>query len=51
MLAKIEVEVKKALGLVKAEAAEPPPITPAEKASATAAVSRGPEPPRAPVRR
>jgi recombination protein RecA len=38
MLAQIEVEVKKALGLIKSEVPEPPPVTPEEKANATAAV-------------
>jgi recombination protein RecA len=51
MLAKIEAEVRKAIGLTKSEP-EPAPASPAEKASATAAVGRhGPEPPRGPVRR
>jgi recombination protein RecA len=38
MLASIEAEVKKALGLIKAEVPEPPPVTSAEKATAAAAV-------------
>jgi recombination protein RecA len=38
--AQIEAEVKKALGLVKAEVPEPPPASPDEKASASAVVSR-----------
>jgi recombination protein RecA len=43
MLASIEAEVKKALGLIKPEVPEPEPASPAEKASATAAVgARGP---------
>ncbi|MFB3815369.1 MAG: recombinase RecA [Terriglobales bacterium] len=52
ILAKIEAEVRKAVGLVKLQAAEPAPATPGEKATATAAVARhGAEPPKGPVRR
>jgi recombination protein RecA len=51
VLARIEAEVKKALGLDKPEVPTPPPVTSTEKASATAAVARGTEPPRGPVRR
>ena len=47
--AKLEAEVRKAVGLVKPEAVEPPPATPAEKAHAVAAAKA--DPPRGPVRR
>jgi recombination protein RecA len=47
--AKLEAEVRKAVGLVKPEAAEPPPATPSEKAHAVAAAKD--ELPRGPVRR
>ncbi|MFB3915776.1 MAG: recombinase RecA [Terriglobales bacterium] len=47
--AKLEAEVRKAVGLVKPEATEPPPASPAEKAHAVAAART--EPPRGPVRR
>jgi recombination protein RecA len=50
VLTKLEAEVRKTIGLTPAQP-EPGPATPAEKASATAAVGRSaPEPPRA-VRR
>jgi recombination protein RecA len=49
MLAKIEVEVRKAVGLTKTDAPEPEPATPAEKASAAAVAKT--EAPRPPVRR
>jgi recombination protein RecA len=47
MLARLEAEVRKHLGLVKAEVPEPAPATPHEKASAAAAA----QPPRGPARR
>jgi recombination protein RecA len=50
IMARIEVEVRQALGLTPSEP-EPPPATPIEKASATAAVSRGPETTRTPGKR
>ncbi len=48
--AQIEVEVKKVLGITKAEIPEPPPAGAAEKASATAVVARA-EPSKGPARR
>jgi recombination protein RecA len=50
IMAKIEAEVRQALGLTPSQL-EPQPATPVEKATATAAVGRGPEPSRAPVKR
>jgi recombination protein RecA len=49
--AKIEVELKKALGLTKADVPAPAPAGPAEKAAAATAAGKTPEPPRGPVRR
>jgi recombination protein RecA len=49
--AQIEVEVKKVLGLIKAEVPEPAPASPVEKATASAAVARAPEAARGPGRR
>jgi len=50
ILAKIEAEVRTAIGLTRPPA-EPAPASAVEKANASAAVARAAEPPRAPVRR
>ena len=41
--AKVEAEVKKEIGLTKADVAPPAPVEPEQKAAAAATVSRGPE--------
>jgi recombination protein RecA len=51
ILARIEAEVRTALGLTPSAAAEPAPANAVEKATASAAVARGAEPPRTPARR
>jgi recombination protein RecA len=49
--ARVEAEVKKELGLTKADVPEPAPVAPEQKAAATATMSRGPERVPVPVKR
>ncbi|HYG99296.1 MAG TPA: recombinase RecA [Terriglobales bacterium] len=48
---RIEVDVKKAIGLAKPEVPAPGPAGPAEKAAAASAAAKTPEQPRGPVRK
>jgi recombination protein RecA len=49
--AKVEAEVKKELGLAKADVVPPAPVAPEQKAAATATMARGPERLPVPVKR
>ncbi len=51
IMAKIEADLKKALGLTKPDVPAPAPASPQEKAAAAAASKNAPEPPRGPARR
>jgi recombination protein RecA len=51
IMARIEAEVKKALGLTKPDVPAPTPATSQEKAAAAAVSKAAPEPPRSPARR
>ncbi len=51
IMARIEADLKKALGLTKPDVPAPAPASPQEKAAAAAVSKNAPEPPRGPVRR